>query len=191
MKKIRPSFFLTLLSLVCLNSFAQEVTAKLSAEKIAILKATSFKDKEGKEVKLEQFKDKIVIVDFWETWCKPCVESMPALDMIATQYKDKVVILAVNSFMKDDEERFQKFTSKHKYHFEYSTCNQVLKELDIHFIPYQIFFDERGNYRESYEATQQNTDDEYDEIEGRIKKITGDTLSKPKKRKNWNPIYTK
>src|ERR1051325_11158378 len=119
MKKIRPSFFLTLLSLVCLNSFAQEVTAKLSAEKIAILKATSFKDKEGKEVKLEQFKDKIVIVDFWETWCKPCVESMPALDMIATQYKDKVVILAVNSFMKDDEERFQKFTSKHKYHFEY------------------------------------------------------------------------
>jgi thiol-disulfide isomerase/thioredoxin len=53
-------------------------------------------DPHGDPVHLSDFKGKIVIVDFWATWCGPCQQSMPHLDKVYHEVKDQdVVVLAV------------------------------------------------------------------------------------------------
>jgi thiol-disulfide isomerase/thioredoxin len=50
---------------------------------------------DGKDVKLSDFKGKVVILDFWATWCGPCMAAMPHTQQVAAQYKDQgVVVLA-------------------------------------------------------------------------------------------------
>jgi thiol-disulfide isomerase/thioredoxin len=54
-------------------------------------------DVDGHPVSLAQFKGKVVLVDFWATWCPPCVASIPSLNSLAQKYNDKgFVILGVN-----------------------------------------------------------------------------------------------
>jgi thiol-disulfide isomerase/thioredoxin len=54
-------------------------------------------DVDGKSVSLADLKGKVVLIDFWATWCPPCVASMPALSTIAQKYHDQgFVILGVN-----------------------------------------------------------------------------------------------
>ena len=55
------------------------------------------KDPEGKTHKLADYKGKIVVMDFWATWCPPCRQAMPGLQKIHEQYKDQgVVVLGMN-----------------------------------------------------------------------------------------------
>lgn len=47
-------------------------------------------------VKLSDYRGKTVVLNFWATWCRPCVEEMPMLDSVATAYRDRgVVVLGV------------------------------------------------------------------------------------------------
>ena len=46
-------------------------------------------DREGKKIDLTQASDKIRIIDFWATWCPPCVEETPALSKFWEQYKNR------------------------------------------------------------------------------------------------------
>jgi len=54
-------------------------------------------DVDGQPVSLADLKGKVVLVDFWATWCPPCVASIPALNALAQKYHDRgFVILGVN-----------------------------------------------------------------------------------------------
>lgn len=50
-----------------------------------------------KIAKLSDFKGKLVILDFWATWCGPCIAAMPKLDSLQRQFKDKLVIIPVSN----------------------------------------------------------------------------------------------
>lgn len=49
------------------------------------LSATPFRDRDGNEVRLADFEGQVVLVNFWATWCAPCVAEMPALDRLAAR----------------------------------------------------------------------------------------------------------
>jgi peroxiredoxin len=60
-------------------------------------------DLEGNRFQLSQARGKVVVVDFWASWCQPCGDAMPALDRLYRQYKDHgLVVVGVNV---DREER--------------------------------------------------------------------------------------
>ena len=54
---------------------------------------------DGNEVSLDDFKDKIVIINFWATWCPPCIEEMPSMTRFVEKLKDdpRIVFLAISA----------------------------------------------------------------------------------------------
>jgi len=64
-----------------------------------------------KTVTLSQFRGKPVLLNFWATWCPPCVEEVPSLVALQQQVGDKVTIVAVS--MDQDEAAYKAFTAKH------------------------------------------------------------------------------
>lgn len=62
----------------------------------------------GETIKLSALRGKVVLVDFWASWCAPCRESMPVLEKLSKSYKDKgFVVLGVN--IDNDAEAARKF----------------------------------------------------------------------------------
>ncbi len=56
-----------------------------------------FKDYKDLAVSLEDFKDSLVLINFWATWCAPCKEEMPSLDILQSNKKiNNLIILPIN-----------------------------------------------------------------------------------------------
>lgn len=70
------------------------------------------KDMNGNTVKLSDFRGKKVMINFWATWCKYCVEEMPDLMKLQEAHKDDLVILYVN--VGESKEQVQKFIDEQK-----------------------------------------------------------------------------
>lgn len=86
----------------------EEATKKLSELKLSTL--------DGKEVKLSDYKGKVVLVNFWASWCPPCKEEMPIFEKVYQKYNYKnFVILAVN--MDTSEGALKEFLEKNWYSF--------------------------------------------------------------------------
>ncbi len=63
----------------------------------------------------DTLKGKIVVVDFWASWCLPCAESFPVMDELQKKYGGRVVILAVN--VDEKAAKMEKFLAKHPVTF--------------------------------------------------------------------------
>jgi peroxiredoxin len=58
----------------------------------------SLMDLSGKQVSLEQYRGKYVLLNFWATWCPPCLEEMPSMDALYTQFRDRgFEVVAISS----------------------------------------------------------------------------------------------
>ncbi|HZQ23829.1 MAG TPA: TlpA disulfide reductase family protein [Terriglobales bacterium] len=79
--------------------------------------APDFTVKEGNQsVSLSQFRGKVVVLNFWATWCPPCVEEMPSLVKMSERMKNKgIVVLGVS--VDADEGAYQRFITDHGVDF--------------------------------------------------------------------------
>ena len=106
---------------------------------------TSFEKLDGSQIKVEDFKGKVVLVDFWETWCGPCLQVFPAMDSLQNEYPDDFVVIAVNLNNSDTKEDVQNFMDNHDYNFEYVLdVNKVGDEVITLGIPFKVFLDPKG-----------------------------------------------
>lgn len=69
---------------------------------------------EGDIVNVEHLEGKVILVNFWATWCPPCIAEMPSFQKLYDVYKDDVVFLFVAS---DEENKVAAFMSKNEYTF--------------------------------------------------------------------------
>lgn len=84
--------------------------AKAEAATVKKVKAPLFelRDLEGQKVSLKEMKGKVVFIDFWATWCPPCIVSAPAIEKLAEDYKNKKVeIISVS--LDQNEEAVRRF----------------------------------------------------------------------------------
>jgi thiol-disulfide isomerase/thioredoxin len=63
----------------------------------------------------DTLKGKVVIVDFWASWCLPCAESFPTMDALQKKYGDRLVVLAVN--VDEKASNMDKFLKEHSISF--------------------------------------------------------------------------
>jgi cytochrome c biogenesis protein CcmG/thiol:disulfide interchange protein DsbE len=81
----------------------------------------TLKDTEGKEHTLSKYRGKIVIMDFWATWCPPCREAMPGIQQLHQKFKDKgVVVFGMNCWESADPAAYMKENG-----FSYTTLVQA------------------------------------------------------------------
>lgn len=85
-------------------------------------------DYEGNEYSLEDYEGKIVFVNFWGTWCPPCLSEMPHFQTIYEKYEDEIEILAINVQTIPDEK----------------SKDEVMEYVNENEFTYPILFDEEG-----------------------------------------------
>ena len=61
-----------------------------------ILSKVEFKNLNLQDIDLAKNKGKIMILNFWATWCAPCKKEMPSLDKLSLYFKDKIIIYPIN-----------------------------------------------------------------------------------------------
>ena len=73
----------------------------------------TLKDLGGKDVKLSSFKGKVILLNFWATWCGPCKIEIPWFNEFQQKYKDRgFVVLGISA--DDTVEQLQPFVSEHR-----------------------------------------------------------------------------
>ena len=73
----------------------------------------------GRKISLDNFGGKVLVLNFWATWCPPCISELPSLNAMAQELKGSgVVVLGVS--VDKDEAAYQRFLKKVKLNFETS-----------------------------------------------------------------------
>lgn len=106
-------------------------------------------DLEGKQQSLSQYRGKIVLVNFWATWCKPCTTEMPAMQTAYDQLRDKgFVVLAVNEL--EDEAKVREHITQYGHTFPVllDRDNKVANQFGVFGLPVSVFIDQTGVVRE-------------------------------------------
>jgi len=122
--------------------------------------AFSLANLKGEKVSLADLKGKTVIVDYWATWCGPCVSSFPGMQKAIDKYKDNpnIVFLFINTWQREEnrEQVVKDFMNSTKYTFNVllDTKNKVdptqfdvISQYKVDGIPTKFVIDGKGNIR--------------------------------------------
>ena len=110
---IPPLFALILFGLLIYIGVQQDKSAHTDIVNTP-LPNIALKTPDGKKINLSDFKGKVVLINFWATWCPPCKEEFILFKEIYKKYKDKgFEIIAINT----DPENLEEFLREHKLPF--------------------------------------------------------------------------
>ena len=114
-------------------------------------RAASFalKTLEGEPVALEQTRGKVVVLDFWATWCPPCREELPYIEKLREEFSGQVQFYGVNN---EDSGTVKNFLKSHKYELPVlmDAKRQVDRQYGISAIPTMFIIDKQGVIRQHF-----------------------------------------
>ncbi len=83
------------------------------------------KRNDNRPYNLSETKGKVVLINFWATWCPPCIAEMPSLHDLYDDYKDKIEFVLVSS---EEKTTIASFLDKKGYHFNFYTPTEIPPE---------------------------------------------------------------
>ena len=105
-------------------------------------------DKNGKKVSLSDFKGKYVYLDFWATWCSPCLKEMKVMPPLKKKYGNKIIFLSIS--IDDKIETMNAFLAKNpKYDWvflHYGTTKKIKDDYGVKAIPAYFLIDPYGKF---------------------------------------------
>jgi peroxiredoxin len=124
----------------------------------------SLTDLDGRTHDLSQYRGKIVLLNFWATWCKPCTTEMPAMQAAYDRLHGKgFVVLAVNELEDDVKVREHIQAYRHTFPVLMDRDNRVANLYGVYGLPVSVFIDEAGTVRSYIKGgllTEQKIEDE-------------------------------
>jgi thiol-disulfide isomerase/thioredoxin len=98
----------------------------------------------GAVVKLSDYRGLAVLINFWATWCGPCTGEMPDIQKLSDEFKDELVVIAVNCSEKKD--KVETFIADNGYDFAVGLDENgaVQKKYPTNGIPYTVIVDPAG-----------------------------------------------
>lgn len=113
------------------------------------------KTTDGKTLKLSDFKGKVVLLDFWASWCGPCRKEFPYLIELSSKYKDKdFVVLAINIDREDKNcmAFIEKFGGEVPFNIIRDSDGTVPTLFNILTMPTTFIIDKKGIIRYSHKG---------------------------------------
>lgn len=144
-----------------LNTIAFNQRKSILAKEIIDIPAPEFtlSDLTGKKVSLSDYRGKVVVLDFWATWCIPCIESFPYLQRLVRSYQEDSLVkfLFIHTWEKDNKatQKAKKFMDENRYNFHVvmdlkdpvTEVNQVVENYNIEALPAKVIIDRFGKIR--------------------------------------------
>ncbi|WP_396600462.1 TlpA family protein disulfide reductase [Algibacter sp. R77976] len=101
------------------------------------------KDENDAVFNFEQTKGKVVLVNFWATWCPPCIAEMPSMQLLYDDYKDKIEFAFVSN---EEFSKINTFKVANNYTFSvYSPITKYPEGFDVSSIPRTFLIDKAGH----------------------------------------------
>lgn len=155
----------------------QDLAAQIK-EKMANYTASDFslRNLKGENISLASLKGKVVVLDFWATWCGPCKASFPAMQTAVNKYKDdaNVAFLFIDTRedkepqpMKEDAAKFIK-DNNYTFHVLLDEKNKVLTNYNVGGIPTKFVIDTKGNVKYTSVGYNGNADQLVEELSAMV-----------------------
>jgi thiol-disulfide isomerase/thioredoxin len=141
--------------------------AKLKeGEQFPIIKVSQFSGKPKVDM-AKRLNEKVVIVDFWASWCEPCKVELPALEKLHKKYKGKLTVIGVN--VDDDMNEAKNFLKDHPVSFDlvHDKGQKIAGEIGIEKMP-TSFILSKGKIIKVHQAFRPGDEQK---IEAEVKKI--------------------
>jgi thiol-disulfide isomerase/thioredoxin len=161
---MRSLIFALTLALVT-PALAVEVTPPADRAKAAKL---SIKSLQGKRFKLKKLKGQVVIVNFWATWCAPCMQELPFLDGFHEKYGKKgLTVMAISNDGPETASRVRGVVKQRKFKMPtfHDKSGQVMASHNPRGgNPYTVFIDKKGRVAYAHEGYTPGDEKKYEEI---------------------------
>ena len=106
-----------------------------------------FKNNKGEIIKLSKFRNKLVVLNFWATWCAPCREEMPSLDQLASNKNFKnisVIPINIGRESQSKSEIFFKEINILNLNIYYDSSTELPNKLSLRGVPTTILVNKNG-----------------------------------------------
>jgi len=147
---MKPSLlrWLVVLSLCLVGVFLLPCCARKETEAVLAPDFT-LRTLDGKEITLSQLKGKVVLLDFWATWCGPCKKSIPHLIQLYKDYQKSGFELVGMNIDKGDTEAVRRFVASMDIPYPVVTAPEdVVRSYRVTGIPATFLIDKEGRIRE-------------------------------------------
>jgi thiol-disulfide isomerase/thioredoxin len=126
---------------------ASEVAASVAAHVNFRAPDLSLDALDGRHFSLSGLQGKIVLVNFWATWCPPCRSEMPAIQAVYQAHRDELVVLAVNEA--EDPEIVKGFVGSYAFGFPIllDRDGSTGRQYQVMALPTSFFIDRAGTIR--------------------------------------------
>jgi thiol-disulfide isomerase/thioredoxin len=124
--------------------------------------AVEWRDAGGGVVRMADTKGKVVLVDFWASWCPPCKESFPALEVLQRDYRARDVrVIAVN--VDERQKDADAFLAAHPHQLlvVFDPHGESPKAFKVRGMPSSFVIDRAGNIRYTHQGYTQAVDAAY------------------------------
>ena len=144
MKKI---FFLTLFNFLLISCNSNKSINEDLSDLESLQTKTTFVDLDENNLDLSEFKQGKIVINYWATWCAPCIKEMPSLkraEKILNDYGYTFLLVSDETISK-----ISRFKEEMNFDFNFLKSNKSFETLGIYSMPTSYIFDETGKIVET------------------------------------------
>jgi thiol-disulfide isomerase/thioredoxin len=130
--------------------FTAVVTTSVSAQSFKKAPVLDLKDLQGRQIKLSDYRGKVVLINFWATWCVPCRTEIPDLVKMQRQYNRQGLRLIGITYPPQKIAEVRRFVKRMRVNYRIALGTESIKALfdESDVLPITVIIDRDGNFRD-------------------------------------------